>query len=68
MARLFADLYLANIALALHDLEKHSESELLLPSNDPELTIVLPLRLEDQTDSLPAYVVSPISLAERMLD
>lgn len=29
--------------------------------------IVLPLHLEDQTDSLPAYVVPPISLAELVL-
>lgn len=61
------DLHLANIALALPDLDKYSESELLLHFNDPETTIVLPLRLEDQKDSLPPYVISPICLAELVL-
>lgn len=62
-----ADLHLANIALALPNLDKYSEAELLHFFNDQEPTVVLPLKLEDQSDSLPAYVLSPVCLAELVL-
>ncbi|RJE20032.1 STYKc [Aspergillus sclerotialis] len=62
------DLHLSNIGLALPDLDKYSESELSFAFDDPEPTIVLPLRPEDQTNSLPTYVIRPISLAELVLE
>ncbi|PGH06783.1 hypothetical protein AJ79_06424 [Helicocarpus griseus UAMH5409] len=58
----FADLHSGNLAVTLPNLDRYNEADLLFSLEPPECTAVLPLDAADQTDSLQAYVVLPVTL------
>lgn len=56
------DLHLGNVGLALPQMAQEDPHDVLMDLPSHELTVVLPTNPVDQTASLPAYLVAPVSL------
>ncbi|EKM57592.1 uncharacterized protein PHACADRAFT_170828 [Phanerochaete carnosa HHB-10118-sp] len=61
------DIHSSNIGIALPSLDDHPSRDILDYFGNPECTIVLPTRPHSNPDSLPPYLVRPISILDYLL-